>query len=254
MLTTNKLQILKRNWENLKNFSLNLKKINGGLFPSPLPPPPPPFHDRLRVKSQFKRQTFHVPNPILSIYTFYVRVNSSREYLPGQTPWHNPGNLKKLFKCPIIRGKLVGKCPAPRMMVKCPAPSPSDQYTKLLVVIFNKHNSFGSIELHKNRSPNESLRLEKINALHLTPKWQCSTAWNPWLSWFWAPSEMTTGCYETSFLLFGNTRGAWTLLTAKCPDPGTHRATNDRGLPRGISRGWNWLAHYKNNFIRDNEA
>ena len=42
---------------------------------------------------------------------------------------------------------------------------------------------------------------------------------------------MTTGCYETSLLLFTNARGAETLLTVKCPSPGTHRETNARGLP-----------------------
>ena len=44
---------------------------------------------------------------------------------------------------------------------------------------------------------------------------------------------MTTGCYETSLLLFTNARGAGTLLTVKCPSPGTHRETNARGLPGG---------------------
>ena len=48
-------------------------------------------------------------------------------------------------------------------------------------------------------------------------------------------SEMATGCYETIVLLFVNTRGAGTLLTTKCPAPGTHRATN----ARGGARGWN---------------
>ena len=38
--------------------------------------------------------------------------------------------------------------------------------------------------------------------------------------------------------------GGRTLLTAKCPAPGTHRASNTRGLPGGDARGWNWLAHY----------
>ena len=42
---------------------------------------------------------------------------------------------------------------------------------------------------------------------------------------------MTTGCYETSLLVFANARGAGTLLTVKCPAPGTHRETNARGLP-----------------------
>ena len=45
---------------------------------------------------------------------------------------------------------------------------------------------------------------------------------------------MTTGCYETSFLLFANARGAETLLTVKFPAPGTHRETNARGLPGGV--------------------
>ena len=63
-----------------------------------------------------------------------------------------------------------------------------------------------------------------------TPKWQCLTAWNPWP---WAPSEIATGCYKTSFLLFANARGAGTLLTAKYPAPGTHHATNAWGLPGG---------------------
>ena len=45
---------------------------------------------------------------------------------------------------------------------------------------------------------------------------------------------MTTGCYETSFLLFANDRGTGTILTAKCPAPGTHRATNARVLPGGM--------------------
>ena len=44
---------------------------------------------------------------------------------------------------------------------------------------------------------------------------------------------MTTGCCETSLLLFANTRGAGTLLTVKCPGSGTHRETNARGFPGG---------------------
>ena len=48
------------------------------------------------------------------------------------------------------------------------------------------------------------------------------------------------GCYETSFLLFANARGAGTQLTAKYPAPKTHRASNARGLPGGgDARGWN---------------
>ena len=44
---------------------------------------------------------------------------------------------------------------------------------------------------------------------------------------------MTTGCYETSLLLFANARGVGTLLTVKCAAHGTHRETNARGLPGG---------------------
>ena len=44
---------------------------------------------------------------------------------------------------------------------------------------------------------------------------------------------MTTGCYKTSLLLFAYARGAGTLLTVKCPAPGTHRETNARGFPVG---------------------
>ena len=40
---------------------------------------------------------------------------------------------------------------------------------------------------------------------------------------------------RNKFLLFANARGAGTLLTTKCPAPGTHRrATNIRGLPGGM--------------------
>ena len=51
--------------------------------------------------------------------------------------------------------------------------------------------------------------------------------------------SMTTGCYEINLLLFANARGAGTLLTVKCPSPGTHRDTNAQGLPGGGARGWN---------------
>ena len=40
-----------------------------------------------------------------------------------------------------------------------------------------------------------------------------------------------TGCYKTRFLLFANAWWAGTLSTAKCSTPGTHRASNARGLP-----------------------
>ena len=36
------------------------------------------------------------------------------------------------------------------------------------------------------------------------------------------------------FFFFANARGVGTLLAAKCPAPGTHRASNARGLPGGM--------------------
>ena len=52
---------------------------------------------------------------------------------------------------------------------------------------------------------------------------------------------MTTGCYETRFFLFVNARGGGTLLTAKCPATGTHRASNIWDFPGGIlAAGIDW--------------
>ena len=74
---------------------------------------------------------------------------------PRANPRAYPGHLKKLFKCPALRAIFVGKCPAPRsyydgsLLANARSPSPSDQYTKLLVAIFNKHNCFSSVELYK---------------------------------------------------------------------------------------------------------
>ena len=180
-----------------------------------------------------------------------MQVNSSREHSPpGQTPGHTPGIWKNCLNARPYGQFLSANAPppVPTMMVKYPAPQPSDQYTKLFVAMFNKHNCFSSIELHKTSkkfaTPTEkqtkqvfgfffcffwSFMVDKCSSP--TPIWQCLTAWIPWL---WAPSEMATGCYETSFLLFANTRGAGTLSTAKCPALGTHRATNARGLPGGM--------------------
>ena len=63
-----------------------------------------------------------------------------------------------------------------------------------------------------------------------TPKSQYFTAWIPWL---WAPSEMTTGCYETSICCLQMSGGRDTS-NCQMSGPGrTHRATNARGLP-----GW----------------
>ena len=61
---------------------------------------------------------------------------------------------------------------------------------------------------------------------------------------------MTTGSYKTRFLLFANARGAGTLSTAKCPTPGTHRASNARGLlgVGMLTAGIDW--HIRSGFPR----
>ena len=64
----------------------------------------------------------------------------------------------------------------------------------------------------------------------LTTKWQCLTAWNPWL---WAPSEMTTECYETSLSLFANARGG--RDTINCQMPGSWDSSWNKCL--GFARG-----------------
>ena len=79
--------------------------------------------------------------------------------------------------------------PIPSMMIKCPALSQSDQYTKLVLAIFIKHNCFSSIELHKTsyKMSHSDCKKDKgngfiafigllwsINALHLL---QNDSAW-----------------------------------------------------------------------------
>ena len=68
----------------------------------------------------------------------------------------------------------------------------------------------------------------------------CFSAGNPWL---WAPSEMTTGCYETSFYCLQMPEGPDTI---NCEMPGLQDPSCNKcpGFARGRdARGWNWLAH-----------
>ena len=164
-----------------------------------------------------------------------------------------------MFKCPAPRAIFVGKCPAPPFLLWwsiARPPSVSDQYTKLLVAIFNKHNCFSSIELHKTgheTSHSDSKKgkangffafiglLWSINALHLL---QNDSAW----------------LLET---LDSERRRKWRQDVTK-PDfcclqmpggPGHYELPNAR--PPGLivqqmpgvcpgwgdARGWNWLAH-----------
>ena len=77
-------------------------------------------------------------------FSSYVRGNSSREHpLPAfentvQMP-SPAGNFCWQINCSLFLLWWSNAWP----------PSLSNQYTKLLVAIFNKHNSFSSIELHK---------------------------------------------------------------------------------------------------------
>ena len=82
------------------------------------------------------------PPPLLSNCPFVsnVRVNSSREHpLPPGNPPGIPRQVEKLFMRAIFVGKFP--LPVPTMMVKSLAnprpPKPCDQYTKVLVAIFN---------------------------------------------------------------------------------------------------------------------
>ena len=122
---------------------------------------------------------------------------------PGKTPRHTQGiwkNCSKIF---------CWQMPHPPFLLwwsNARSPSPSDQYTKLLVAIFSKHNSFSSIELHKTGHEMSHSNWQKgkadgfiafigllwsINALQLL---QNDSAW-------------LTGCYERRFLLFANAWG-----------------------------------------------
>ena len=102
---------------------------------------------------------------------------------------------------------------------------------------FNKHKCFTSIELHTKQvtkwvTPSDQRQSKwfycfnrsfKVDKCSFIPKWHCL---KPLLL---TATEMITGCYEASFLLFANAQGARTLLsllTAKCPAPRTHCAGN----------------------------
>ena len=69
--------------------------------------------------------------------------HSSCKHSPPPPPPRpaNPVHLKKNVKCPAQRAIFVNKCPAPRSYYKwsnARPPSPSDQYTKTLVAIFEE--------------------------------------------------------------------------------------------------------------------
>ena len=160
------------------------------------------------------------------------RRNSSCEYPPGT--W------KKLVKCPTLWAIFVGKCPIPCSYYDGQMPGLQSiwpMYKLFNLPFFNKHKCFTSIELHTKQvtkwgTPSEQRQSKwfycfnrsfKVDKYSFIPKWHCL---KPLLL---TATEMTTGCYEASFLLFANAQGAGTLLsllTAKCLAPRTHRAGN----------------------------
>ena len=82
--------------------------------------------------------------------------------LPGQTSGHSPG-IWKIFSNARPCGKfLLANAPIPRSFCGGQMPGPPVHPINIQsywLPYFNKHNCFSSIELHKNRSQNESLRL-----------------------------------------------------------------------------------------------
>ena len=100
-------------------------------------------------------------------------------------PRANPRAFEKIVQMPGPAGNFCWQMPRPRSYYDGQMPGPpstSDQYTKLLVAIFNKHNCFSLIELHKighEMSHSDSKKttqmfffafiglLKSINALHL---------------------------------------------------------------------------------------
>ena len=74
---------------------------------------------------------FHQDKPHLSSVSSYLMCKS----IPAVniSPWENAGHWKKFVELLLLA---IAPPPIPTMTVKCLAPSPSDQYLKLLVVTF----------------------------------------------------------------------------------------------------------------------
>ena len=124
-------------------------------------------------------------------------------------------------------------------------PSPSDQYTKLLVAIFNKHNCYGSIELHKtgHEMSHSDWKKDKanyliafigllwsINALHLL---QNDNAWLLETLDSERRRKMTTGYYETSFFVVCKCPGGRDTINCQMPGPRNSSCNKCRGFARG---------------------
>ena len=95
---------------------------------------------------------------------------------PQANPWTNPGLLKKLVKCPALRANFsdwqISRPPFLLWWSNARPPSPSDQFTKIVVAIFfNKHiKCFSSIELHKTgheMSHSDSKKIKQMVLLFL---------------------------------------------------------------------------------------
>ena len=212
---------------------------------------------KLLWSTEFLRKSY--PFPVLSYSSKQIGAACASQFQPRASPRSNPGHLKKMFKCPALRAISVGKCPALRSyydgQLNAQPSSPSDQYTKLLVAIFNKHNCFSSTELHKtghemNHSDRKTdkangsiafiVLLWSISSLHLlqndsaqrleTLDSECRRKWR---------QDVTKQVFCLQF------PGGWDTINCQMPDPGTHRASNVGGmLAAGID------SHIKGEHIR----
>ena len=119
-----------------------------------------------------------------------------------------PGHLKKISNARPCRQFLLtnARPPVPSVVVKCPALQSIWSIYKIIschilinITVSDQKNCIKNATkwvtpTEKRQSKwfycfKRSFMVDKCSSP--TPKWQCLTAWNPWL---WAPSEMTTGC------------------------------------------------------------
>ena len=172
--------------------------------------------------------------------------SSSREHSSPA----NPGHLKKNGQMSNPAGNFYWRMSRLPFLLwwsnaRLRLHSPSDQYTKILVANFlNKNNCFSSKELHKtvHKMSHSYWKKDKansfiafvsvlwsINALRFSSKMTVFESLV--LTWHWAPSQMTTGCYVRVNSSWEHpprkTPGIWCTMSSKdrafsskkCPGP-----------------------------------
>ena len=164
-------------------------------------------------------------------------------------PGHTPGIWKKCSNARPCGQFLLANAPPPvsSVVVKCPAL----QSIRSIYKVIGCHILI-----------NITVSAQSENCIKQVTKWVTSTEKRQ-SKWFYCfcRSFMVDKCSSTpkwlletldserrrkwrqdvmkqSLLLFTNARRAGTLLTVKCPPPGTHRETNARGLPGGGVCSW----------------